>query len=393
MGATWDFLLCDGRGNALAELTTASGKQISYSRNHYAFAQFVVSHQDEAAKLLLEAVGNGPMPTLRAYRRAPGASTATLRFNGYLAPFTEELAEQQLITPIFRSPFGRFYGDGTSGAGIYTGASILAEEKEQGQIAKSLIELYGSSNPAPSGTDPTFGIVYPSVSYAGLDIGTIATDGVKRSITYPYANIGQAIINLSECLTGFDFDETFVEEGETLARFNTYVRQGEPKPGAVFNFGPTTLANVAKLDRTTSDPITVVRLLGANGLKSEKRHTEGIEKYGEWMQQEQVSDATSQSVLDARAEALLVGAPVKTLAITPDFAAPECPTPWDDFWLGDEVTFYGSDGGFEESMNPRVNEITIVVDENGNETSTIPQPQASTAESPDALHTVFKVQA
>src|SRR5437868_480291 len=87
--ASWEWLLCDGKGNPLADLTAAAGKQLIFKRNYYAEAQFVISHEDEAAYPLLEAVRNGPFPTLRCYRRLAGQAAGTLRFNGYLAPFSE----------------------------------------------------------------------------------------------------------------------------------------------------------------------------------------------------------------------------------------------------------------------------------------------------------------
>ena len=70
-----------------------------------------------------------------------------------------------------------------------------------------------------------------------------------------------------------------------------------------------------------------------------------------------------------------------------------CPLPFDNFWLGDTVPFYGNRYAFQESLNVRVNELAIVIDENGNETSNIPDPHSGGSEAPDLLHTVFKVQA
>jgi len=375
-------------------MTTAAGKQVKYSRNHFAEAQFVISHRDEAAGPLMRAVAEGPMPTLRAYRKAAGHPNATLRFNGYLAPFTEDLQpDTALITAQFRSPFGRLYGDGTSGVGRYTGASILASEQDHVVIARELIALYGGIY-TKENTAPAFGgLVAPGLSYVGLGLGTDTAPTVLRSITYQRANVGQAIINLSEAINGFDFDETYVEQGTTLALFNTYASQGEEKPNAQFQYGPSTLANVASVQRTTASPANVIVLLGANGLKAEVRNTVSIAKYGEWVYLDQVSDATAQGVLTARAEAIAArsGGPVKTLSISPDLGVPNCPQPFDDFYLGDTVNFYGVDGAFSENMKPRVNEMTIVIDENGFETTSIPDPNAPYL--PDSLHTTFKVQA
>jgi hypothetical protein len=293
---------------------------------------------------------------------------------------------------MFRSPFGRLYGDGSTGIGRYTGGSSLASEKEQGEIAKSLILLYGGGGTV-GGTDPTFGIEYKESSFAGLGVGDITNDGVKRSITYRRANVGQAIINLSECVNGFDFDETPVEGGETLALFNTYVSQGELRQSARFEYGPGTLGNVSKVQRTTASPANVVILLGANGLVAVKEHAESIAKYGKYYFEEQCTDATNASVLASRAEALLRPTPIRSYAIYPDFGVPGCPRPFDAFGVADTVPFHGRRDSFAADANVRVNELSIVIDDEGYETTAIPDPHSATAESPDLLHTVFKVQA
>jgi hypothetical protein len=392
MAASWDLLLCNGNGVPLAELTTAAGKRLKFGRNRFAEASFTISHKDDAAALLMQAVAAGPMPTLRGYRRSSGAASSALRFNGYLAPFTEDLEEAGQINAVFRSPFGRLYGDGTSGVGRYTAGSILASEQEQGKIAQALIELYGGIL-AAGAEDTVFKVKSPGYSFAGLSIGSIRTDGIKRSITYPFANVGQAIINLSECVNGFDFDETFIEGGTTLALFNTYTEQGSLKAGVRFEYGPGTLSNIAHVVRTTASPITRVRLIGANGLKAEASNEAAKAKYGDWLYQEQATDVTSQSVLNSRAEGIVSRAtgPIKTVAINPDFGVPNCPQPWDDFWLGDTVNFYGLDGAFSENLKVRVNELDLAIDENGYETTSIPDP--GNPEHGDPLHTVFKVQA
>ena len=383
-------------------MTTAAGKQLKFRRNNFAEAQFVISHKDAAAKPLLEAVKEGLMPTLRCYRKSAGQVNGTLRFNGYLAPFTEQLDEQQLITAMFRSPFGRLIGDGSSGMGRYTEAAITAEEQEQSQIAVALIELYGGQFKAGEESPVFPEAVAPGWFYAGLALGNIATTGVLQSVTYPpHENVGQAIINLSECIKGFDFDETFYEEvgsgptgkGPTLAAFNTYIKQGSEKPGARFQYGPGTLSNVASVARTTGSPINQVRFHNAQaGLEVEASQAASIAKYGTFFYDEAVSNVTDEALLKARAEALLREGPIKTLSLYPDLGLANCPQPWDDFWLGDTIPFYGNSGAFQEERKLRVNELTVVIDENGNETTAIPDPFTATQESPDALHTVLKLE-
>src|SRR5579859_3064021 len=93
----WTFVLCDGAGNELSDLTSATGKQLKFARNHYAEATLVLSHNDAVAELVAKAIAEGPLPTLRAYRTNRGAQAGTLRFNGHLAPSTANLDETQQL--------------------------------------------------------------------------------------------------------------------------------------------------------------------------------------------------------------------------------------------------------------------------------------------------------
>jgi hypothetical protein len=385
MSAEWELLLCDGLGNPLAELTRANGRQITFKRNAYSEAQFQLSHQAPEAELLLNAVEAGPLPTLRAYRRSAGATSSTLRFNGCLAPFTEDLDVVGNLTATFRSPFSRLIGDGSSGSGRYTDQSIWAEEKIADKIAESLILLYGGAG-IIGNTDPVFGIKYAETSFAGLAIGTIAST-VARTQNYLYANVGQEITNLSLAEGGYDFDETPVEQGTTLALFNTYASQGILRPNALLQYGPSTLANLSKVTRNTGNPITFVRLIGPEGLVAEKEDTAASAKFGRYYYEEQATEVNNLTTLEKRASALLRTHPVRTYALTPELALDNCPKPWDDFWLGDTLPLYGKLGGFLMNDEVRINEIAIVIDDNGFETAAIPDPYG--AGETDLLHTQY----
>lgn len=386
--AQWEWVLCDGHGKPLAELTTASNKTINFRRNYYAEASFVISHLDAAAYPLLEAVEHGPLPTLRAYRQGVGATSSVLRFNGYLAPFTEELEELGTITAVFRSPFGRLYGDGWSGSGRYSAHGITAEEVHGDEIAASLIKLYGGLSTGVTGAeDPNFlseggpeHAKYEEAYFTGLTIGELASTA-KRTITYKFANVGQAIILLSQMTEGFDFYETFVAEQSTsvpiMSRFNTTSHQGEEKQHARFGYGPGTVANCKKVTRTTAAPINKSRLIGSGSIASttEEGMTESLEKYGRWMSQQQVSSLPNIEVIEKRAKELLRAEPVKTVIFVPDLSQSSCPQPFDDFYLGDELPFYGNYGAFKQTGLCRLNEFQIAIDENGFEQAEVPNAQ------------------
>lgn len=402
--ATWDWLLCDGNGKALAELTTGSGKQITRKRNYYTECQCVLSHDDGSAQALLDAVEKGPWPTMRAYRRGAG-STNVLRFNGWLAPFTEELEESGSITAVFRSPFWRLYGDGST-TGRFTEA-LTAEEKIADEIAASLVRLAGCGFAEKGAVaDTSFNETsYVNSFGVGLGIGTLAST-VARFVSYKYANIGQAIVYLSQMLEGFDFSETFIEGGVSdgrgtplLALFNTFAKLGSVRT-ATFQYGPATLANVSKVERSTAPPENAIRLLGGSGAVSDFSVSESVagvlasvEKLGSWPSQQSASGQPTLEALEKRAVALLRTSAVRTYTLFPDFSVANCPQPYDDFDIGDTVGFYGSKNAFHANLNVRVNEMDLMIDDEGNETTSMPNPQSLVpGDETDLLHTNFTVE-
>lgn len=366
MAGSWSWLLCDSAGAFLAELVTASGRQISYQRNTYAEAQFTISHEDDAAAAFFTAVSNGGLPTLQCYR------DGVLRFNGHFAPCQEELEDTALLTATFRGPFWKLYGDG-SGTGRFTSGLVSFTSQDAGAIAKSLIDT--------ANTDAFTGLA---------TTGSIATT-VTRTRSYQDANVGAAIVALSNVLNGFDFQERYVSSGTTMALFDVFASQGSDMPTARFEYGQDTLRNVRNVQRTIAPPVNAVKMLGGNGLTSLKTDSASIAQFGKWYQQASASDVTEQATLDDAAQELIRTAPVKTLSFTPDYGLDNCPRAFDDFWLGDTVRFYGRRGAFTESLAVRVNAITLVIDENGNEVAEIPDPLTPDEEA--AIRASLKVEA
>lgn len=130
--ASWVFVLAQADGTTLCELPTATGKKLSFQRNAPAEVEFSISHADDAAYTLLDHLTRG-WPTLRCYR------DGVLRFNGYLAPFTEELEESAMLHLRFRSPFGKLLGDGEN-RGRFTG-EFVDYVADAGAIALALIDI------------------------------------------------------------------------------------------------------------------------------------------------------------------------------------------------------------------------------------------------------------
>lgn len=358
--------LADSAGVRLGELTTAAGKTLSYTRNGVAEASYVVSHEDDSAALLLDALAVG-IPSLKIWRYSPstvdqaagGAGVyqpGRLVFNGYLAPFSEGSEETSLLTAVFRSPFGRLLGDGPN-RGRFTDLSVTFAAIDAGQIAKSLIDTTNVD------------------SFTGLATsgGTIAAT-MARDRTYQSGNVGELIVNLTNVIDGFDFEERFVDGGTTKALFNVYASLDESRPLARFEYGADTISNVRSMGRMTQAPINDVTVLGANGLFGHDEDAGSKTAYGWWPAQISASDVTEQSTLDDKASALLRPGPIKTVTFTPEYALESCPQPWDDFWIGSEVPFFARRGALFEDVSVRINAAKVVVDENGFEATEIDNP-------------------
>lgn len=363
MPAAWTWQLCDAGGAALAELTTATDRSLRFRRNYYGEGAFTITHEDDAAQLLLDSLHNAGVPTLRCYRRGASDAAGVLRFNGYLAALAESAEEAASLTAVFRGPFGRLLGDGPD-RGRFTAASASFTTTDAGQIAKSLIDAANADGATGLATT-----------------GTIAATKLRDRL-YQYANAGEAIVNLTAVLDGFDFEEIYIAQGATLATFNVYASQGSDRPAARFEYGPGTLRNVRAVERATQPPVNVARVLGANGLAGVRSDAASIAKYGRWDLQQAATDVIEQATLDDKAQALLRPNPVKTITFVPDLAI--SPLPWDDFWIGDTIRFYARRGALQEDLTARVNGVTIAIDDNGFEAAQVTRDESEVLEADPA---------
>jgi hypothetical protein len=216
--ASWTFILTDANGSALAELNTASGRTIALKRNSYTEVNLTISHEDDAAALLLNALASTGVPKLKGYRRSANAdpsAPATLMFRGYLAALSEQSDETSLLTATFRSPFGVLVGDGDKAGRFVQGQfDLVYTATDAGMVAQYLINIANADSPTGLATDPSL---------------IVATK--LRDRDYPVGqNIGSAVTDLTAVLDGFDFYETFVDTGMSPTRTSL------PAPG-----GPTGL--------------------------------------------------------------------------------------------------------------------------------------------------------
>lgn len=359
----WSFVLTDAQGGALADLTTAAGRSITLKRNTYTEVTLTVSHEDDAAALLLGALGNSGVPKLKGYRRAvsyPPSRAADLLFRGPLAAMQEVSEETSLLTATFRSPYSVLLGDGDAlGRFMQDQFSLAYYSTDAGAIAKALVDLANADAPTGLATD------------ADLIVAT-----VLRDREYPTGqNLGAALQELTSVLDGFDFYETYIDGiGSTDAFFNVVPQMGEVRPEARFEYGETTLSNVSSLGRTTQPPVNCMFITGGNGLTAVYEDPASVDKYGKWWGKADFSSIIEQATLDDKARALVRPNPVETVSFVPELGLDNCPKPFDDWNLGDQVPLFARRGALAEDTQVHINGLTIPIDENGFETVSVDDP-------------------
>lgn len=338
----WTFVIDDHAANALTPLLASTAITLTFTRNRTPELAFSCSVEADEAASIVAALPNG-LPRIRAYR------DGTLRFYGRWVPMQEQaeasdqgVTEQAAVT---------FRGPGMSLDSRWTAASVTFTSTDAGQIAWSLINT-------ANGESPT-----------GIAQGTIAAT-VNRDRTYEHKNVGEAIRELTEVTSGFDFEiaPTLASGIAVLGLFNAYASQGTDKSATVtFDFGADTTGTLRAVGRTWMLPVNKARVLGADGLTAEASDAASITKHGLWMTLEQALDVNQQATLDAKASALLRPDPVEIVQFAPEPSI--APQPWVDYWLGDTVAVRSRFGSLDFERDARVNGITITVDDNGNEVS------------------------
>lgn len=370
---SWQFVLCDKNGDALGDLGDATAKTVTYTRNGVPEVQMVCSHEQHCAEMLLEYLADG-IPTCKAYR------DGTLRFHGYLAPFQEELEDTATLQLTFRGPFGRVLGDGTGRGRFNNGGIIGYGPAEASVIAGILLDIAQTGQPSLA------------ASWIGITDGTFQVTGQNRERandgSFNYVPLGEEMLHLTRIIDGFDFEVEPLEGVDSstgfplMGRMNVYTRQGSDQTAAVFEYGTDTVANVRKVTRQWFHPVNFARVVGpiiapaTDPIVGEYIDEASAAIYGKWEQQESRTDINEQATLTARAKSLIRPRPVRVVSFTPE--PPLAPSPWDDYWLGDTVYFRGRRGAFFEDVATRVNQIRVVVDDEGNEASEIAAPDDET---------------
>lgn len=348
-------MLCDATGATLTELTTATGKSLAFRRNSYAEASSTLGVDDGAAVLLADELKVG-WPRLKVYRRSEGAAESVLAFYGHMAPLVMQAEQEGALQLLARSPFARL----TPSTGGRSMPDRTFTQVDAGQIVANVL---GVNN---------------TLDHTGLAIGNVEPTKL-RDITYPFGySIGDATMNLSRMLDGFDFAERFADEHPVMAYLDILARQGGELPGVSFQYGAETLANVRAVSSTIAPPVNLVVLTGADGLTAVVSDEASRQTYGQW---ELVRSFPSISVYETlldRAYSLLRPRPVQTVAFTPESNAPQ---PWGAYALGDTVGLYANRGAIQIDAQVRVNAFRVVVDDNGYEAVEVQDPATPDEES------------
>lgn len=350
--AVWTFVLQSHTGAQLielsnvGELSAAGSRRLAFKRNTAAELQFALSHDDTEAQLLLDALANG-IPQVVGWRKG-GSDPKVKRFGGVWAPMEEELAEATAVTVNARDRFGVLEGRVTAELDDHPG-------EDAGEVMRQLV------------------VDQNAVKDTGITIGSIQSS-TAVDVTYEYKNVAEAFGELAGIDLGPDFEVT--PDGV----LNVYAEQGSVKDAAKFEHGPGTLDNCQSVRRTTRYPRNRVIVVGDEGVVAQVDDATSQDRYGIWAHVESLSDQIDATILRARAQSLIKPSPVEVITFTPELAADSCPVPWDDFWLGDTVGFYARRGAFERAAQVRVNQIELLVDDEGNESFAVEPPDDETGE-------------
>jgi hypothetical protein len=334
--ATWALGLADEVGNGLTDIRAPT--QLTFARNAAAQVTFPLDLEESAASDIVATLRNG-LPKFRAYR------DGTLVFNGQWAPMEEESTDGEQpaadLRATFRSPFDMLTRRHTVALATFTST-------DAGVIAQALITAANSGGAT------------------GLRLGTTVVTQA-RDRTYEHKQVAEAIQELTAVDGGFDFVESFVDEGPILAAFDVVARQGEDKAAVTFEHGPGTLANVARVVRRWLPPVNYARTLGEGGLYQDASDPTSIAKYGVHGVVINTSGVVEPATLTDKAISLLRPNPIEIVEFEPDPVL--APQPWDDYWLGDTITIRSRIGSLAFQTTARINSITVDLDEEGNEAS------------------------
>lgn len=351
--ADWKWLLANAEGSPIAQVSNSPSRKLTARRSDRHTADVALAYEDDEYADLIGLLQRGDTPQLHVYR----AGFSTPRFAGELVGMAEQVGQdgESEIVATFGCPFARMLGDGDS-SGRFTAGTVEFAGTDQGLILWSLVHAAN-------------GIADTKIKQGVIDL-TKARDRVYES-----KNIGEAFLQMAAVLDGPDFELAPIDpvtNGGKLAELNVMARQGTDRAGAVFGYGTfgygaSTVANVRELGREWHPPTNIVRVLNADGLEGSATDPDSIARFGAWEQVVSEPDVVEQSTLAEKALDLIRPTWTRVVTFTPEAAAPNCPQPWDDYWLGDTVRLYADEDGLQEDVQPRVNAVAVTLDADDSE--------------------------
>lgn len=342
----WRFALQTPTGSLSSTLPGAFDRSVSRKRKNTSELEFKldVAHDDATLLQQLLTAGGGGLPIVRGRRdesQPDGTTTAVCRFAGVVLPLDEEANDdEKVLTVTVRGGFEWLEGR-------FTSALRAFDLEDAGIIVSTLI--------AEAEAEAPTGLIVGSIE------PTIAVDA-----TFESKRVSDAIAELADGDPGFDFDVQPLDDsfGAKIGRFVIYARQGSDR-GVTFGLGPGTANNVQSAGRKTTRPINRAIVYGAEGVTGFAENVPSQQKYGLWTDSDSLSDELNVAVLDARAGGMLAPEPIRVVSFSPDPYNPATPVPFLDYDVGDTVSLEIREGAFTFSGRPRIDAITITIDDEG----------------------------
>lgn len=324
----------DGDDNFLGEFDTFRKLKFGKKLNYYGSASFEVPVQDPKAESLI---------ALRIYSvwiyRVDEEGNETLKWSGEQALRQGKLDDKggNWVTIYCYTWLEQFYGR-------YTSAFRLFTQVDAGEIAWTLID--------ETQADSDFGITE----------GTIETT-MPRDREYKNQNIGEALVNLTNVINGFDLE---INDSKVL---NIYASQGVDRSDLIFEYGYNIKEMTISEDFT--HPANRAIILGTSGdpsgsLRVERDDASSQTQYKlrEALSNEMTTSDTE--TLEEKGDAVLRKFGLPLLKTSMDLVRSSYPT-IDDFALGDIITLKVINGIYNIEEQFRIYEWDITFNEDNTE--------------------------
>lgn len=328
------IIIKDKDGNALGELDSFRSVRFGKRLNNYGHSEFDIRVGDSKAASFIDLRKN----TVEIYREY--GLTNTLVWAG------EQASSRAILNPSrnnwatvhsftwFEQLFHRF-----------TPQEVRYDQVDQGEIAEDMINVTNGESP----TKITIGTIVPTFD---------------RDRSYYNQNIGEAIINLSNVIAGFDFEVT------DLGAFNADSIIGQDKTeDVIFKYGHN-ITNVDILEdfnNPVNRAIVLGEAIGEDELQRVDRNDAGLQ--AEYRLREgrlQEMDVSGMSTLEDKGDAAIRKYGLPLLTVEFDLVGNTNPS-IDQFTVGDGIRLIIKDGIYNIDEQYRVFEWEVTFDSTNTE--------------------------